>query len=426
MSFSRSSDLIRAYRRGSKRQILSKQIPGSRTIYENLHSQSKYYRKKKLMEIFAAFGLALLLLNGAPAYNNYQLMSVQDQQNFRPLAKNQDIISSPRPFYDQLLDGFFRILMTTPSYFSHSNLIDELRNYVPNYSEFFSPELGTLSELQTGREFSYSKAEATVDPVVLQNFFKFFTGTVIAFLYLKRLLRAVRLHDCNFKVNQLQKFTLSEEYGKTIANLSFFTSFRPYRVGNIFKRLSEIKYDLSTKISKSDSIMKSQSFNVNMRQLPHLYPKSKEGYFLGNSPFGIETFLLGQKDVSMAEIPLEDLVFTKNDAKFEKLLTAVSEEKTDLEGHISFTQQLHLNSLRNFYIKQLLESGFGDLFEDLNDIKQNIFSFEVEKDTFDEKYGEVILAQNPSAQIVSIPRVNLWENLSFDTNQGYLEAFVKV
>ena len=43
-----------------------------------------------------------------------------------------------------------------------------------------------------------------------------------------------------------------------------------------------------------------------------------------------------------------------------------------------------------------------------------------------EKYGEVILAQNSSAQIVSIPRVNLWENLTFDTNQGYLEAFVKV
>ena len=253
MSFSRSSDLIRAYRRGSKKQISSKQIPGSRTIYENLHSPSEYYRKKKLLEIFAAFHLAVFLLIGAPAYNLYQLMSVQDQQNFRPLAKNQDIISSPLPFYDQLLDGFFRILMTTTSYISHSNLIDELRNYVPNYSEFFSPELGTLSESQTGREFSYSKAEATVEPLVLQNFFKFFTGTVIAFLYIKRLSRPVTLHDCNFKVNQLQKFTLSEKSGKTIANLSFFTPFRPYAAGNIFKRWSEIKYDL---------MMTTKSFDV--------------------------------------------------------------------------------------------------------------------------------------------------------------------
>ena len=127
----------------------------------------------------------------------------------------------------------------------------------------------------------------------------------------------------------------------------------------------------------------------------------------------------------MAEIPLEDLVFTKNDRNFEKLLTAVSEEKTDIEGEISFTQQLHLNSLRNFYIKQLLERGFGDLFEDLNDIKQNIYSFEVKKDTFDEKFGEVILAQNPSAQIVSIPRVNIFDPL-FGTQKDYLEAFVKV
>ena len=128
----------------------------------------------------------------------------------------------------------------------------------------------------------------------------------------------------------------------------------------------------------------------------------------------------------MVEVPIEDLVFTKNDRNFEKLLTAVSEEKTDLEGEISFTQQLNLNSLRNFYIKQLLESGFGDLFEDLNDIKQNIYSFEVKKDTFDEKFGEVILAQNPSAQIVSIPRVNISEGPLFDTRKDYLEAFVKV
>ena len=426
MSFSRSSDLIRAYRRGSKKQIFSKEIPGSRTIYGNLHSQSKYHRKKKLLEIFAAFGLSVLLLIGAPAYNIHLFMSTQDQHHFRPLAKNQVMISSPLPFYDQLVDSFFRALFSTISYYSNSNIVDELRSYVPNYSEFLTPELGTLSQSETGKEFLFSKAEATVDPVVLLNLFKFFTGTVIAFLYMKRLLRPVRLHDCNFKVNQLQKFTLSEKCGNTMVNLSFFTSFRPYSVGNIFKRWSEIKYDLSTKILKGDSIMKAQSFDVKMRQLPPLYPKSKEGYFLGNSPFGIETFLLGQKDVSMAEIPIEDLVFTKNDRNFEKLLTAVSEVKTDIEGDISFTQQLHLNSLRNFYIKQLLENGFGDLFEDLSDIKQNIYSFKVEKDTFDEKYGEVILAQSSSAQIVSIPRVNLWEFTTFDTQQGYLEAFVKV
>ena len=282
MSFSRSSDLIRAYRRGSKKQISSKQIPGSRTIYENLHSPSEYYRKKKLLEIFAAFGLAVLLLIGAPAYNHYQLMSVQDQQNFRPLAKNQVLISSPLPFYDQLVDSLFSLLLD-------SNF-DELRNYVPNYSEFLTPELGTLSESETGREFSYSKAEATAQPVVLLNGFKFVTGIHIALLYMIRLLRPVRLHDCNFKVNQLQKFTLSENCGKTIANLSFFTPFRPYMVGNIFKRRSESKYDFSTTIvSKGSSVMTTQGFDVHMRQLPPLYPKSKEGYFLGNSPFGIES-----------------------------------------------------------------------------------------------------------------------------------------
>lgn len=409
MSFSRSSDLILSYRQNSNPVKLSKDLPGRRTIYENLHSSS---RKLKLLKVYAAlFGMVLVLV-GPPALNLYQILQAGGEKNrkFSPILRNPYLISSPLPMYDSVVDSLFAV-------FQSKGTNEEFINFTPKYQEFWTPEMGLYSKQENDPEFSYSQLEAAKSPAGLLVFFKILIGSILALYFQKRLMRPVRLHDCRFKSGQLQKLELLEKKGKTVANLSYYTPLKYGLSAKMFKRFSEVKYDFMTQ-TKYNSIMATIQFDVNWRTMPHLYPKSKEGFLAGNSPFAVDKFLIWQKDVDTAEIPLKDFVITKVDENFKNLLIAVSEEQGDLESEISFTQQLYMNSLRNYYIKRLLDSGFGELFEDLQAIKRTVFQ-SVPKD---QSGKDLIVSKHPTAQIVSVPKIGPL----LDIDEGYLEAFVKV